>query len=65
MKDGLLAEGTFKMAENTSHIKNRVYASGKEIRYKCLGNLLIEPRHSIFYYQPSSKKVFLNNRPLN
>src|SRR5690606_15185324 len=51
VNDWFLAEGTFKIAENTSNIKIRVYSSGKKISYKGLDNLLIQPRHSIFYYK--------------
>ncbi|MBL7705423.1 MAG: hypothetical protein JNM21_07715 [Taibaiella sp.] len=63
VKDWFLAEGTFKMEPQTDHIKIRVYSSGKKISYKGLDNLLIQPRHSIFYYKAEGGTLFLNNRP--
>jgi len=58
-----LAEGMFKMAPTTSNIKIRAYSSGKKISYLGLDNLLIQPRHSIFYYRQAGGALYLNNRP--
>ncbi|RYD96590.1 MAG: hypothetical protein EOP54_13365 [Sphingobacteriales bacterium] len=62
-EDWFLAEGTFKIDATTSSIKIQVYSNGKKISYRGLDNLLIQPRHSIFYYKPADNTLFLNNRP--